>query len=221
MSKPRYTVMRAPVVPSGTGRRDDPAWRTAQVAGLSYHGRSCAHRPPVEVRLLYDDQHLYVLFHVKDRYVKVVAQNYQDMVCYDSCVEFFVKPHPDCGYFNFEVNAGGCMLLYYTFGKGAADSGNPVPEKLLNGMKIHHSLPSRIDPEINEPVEWTIEYAIPLSLFEYYAGPLRPLAGQTWRANFYKCADRTTHPHWGMWSDIGKKFSYHQTEVFGELHFGK
>lgn len=213
--------MRAPAAPSGTGRRDDPAWRTAQVAELVYHERSCDHRPAVEARLLYDDEYLYVLFYVKDRYVKAVAQEYQGPVYLDSCVEFFVQPKPECGYFNFEVNAGGCMLLHYALGTGDPAAGINVPQELLNGMKIHHSLPERIDPEIEDPVDWTIEYAIPLSLFEHYTGPLGPLPGQSWRGNFYKCADRTSHPHWGMWSPIGEKFSFHQTAFFGDIRFGK
>jgi hypothetical protein len=45
--------------------------------------------------------------------MRSVATQYQEMVCYDSCVEFFVQPEPHLGYFNFEFNRGGTMLIYY------------------------------------------------------------------------------------------------------------
>lgn len=218
--KPVYRAVRAPVAPEGCGLWNGPAWSAAHVASLIYHDRSGPCRPAVEVRVLYDDRHLHVLFRVQaDRYVKSVAQEYQGPVYLDSCVEFFVQPKPDLGYFNFEVNAGGCLLLHYTLGAGDPAAGVNVPKELLRGMKIHHSLPAKIDPELAGPVDWTIEYSVPLTLFEHYTGPIGPLAGQIWRCNFYKCADATSHPRWGMWSDIGERFSFHQTAAFGELHF--
>ena len=28
-------------------------------------------------------------------------------------------------------------------------------------------------------------------------------SGQSWTANFFKCAGNTSHPHWASWSSIG------------------
>jgi hypothetical protein len=191
----------------------------------TFFEHSSDHRPVTHVRLLYDDLKLYVRFDVKDRYVRVVAEKYQDSVCKDSCVEFFVQPGPGAGYFNFEVNAGGCMLLYYipVSSKGLAvmNQGQPVPFELVKEMNVQHSLPARIDPEIEAPCEWTVEYAVPLTVFEYYLGPLGPLTGQIWRGNFFKCADATSHPHWGMWSPITEGDRFHRPDFFGELIFLK
>jgi len=36
-----------------------------------------------------------------------------DEVWKDSCVEFFIQPRPDAGYFNLEMNAGGAHLCCY------------------------------------------------------------------------------------------------------------
>jgi hypothetical protein len=64
-----------------------------------------------------------------------------------------------------------------------------------------------------------VAYRIPLALFEAYAGALGALPGTSWRANFYKCADRTSHPHWGAWNPIGEVLNFHKPETFGELRF--
>jgi len=67
------------------------------------------------------------------------------------------------------------------------------------------------------PVEWCLEYAIPVALFEAYAGSLGNLASQTWRGNFFKCADATSHPHWASWAPIGEELNFHQPEFFAPL----
>jgi hypothetical protein len=189
----------------------------------TFFEHSSDHRPVTHARLLYDDLKLYVRFDVKDRYVKAVADKYQDSVCKDSCVEFFVQPRQGFGYFNFEVSAGGCMLLYYipvsSNGLAVLDQWQPVPFEFVKEMAIQHSLPVRVDPEIKEPCEWTVEYAIPLAVFIHYLGPLGPLTGQIWRGNFFKCADASSHPHWGMWSPITNGERFHRPDCFGELFF--
>lgn len=216
MDKKQYRIFRSATA--------TPDWTTIAPAQIGFFfERSSEHRPQTDVRLAYDDTALHVRFDVKDRYVRAVAERYQDPVCKDSCVEFFVQPKAGEPYFNFEVNAGGTMLLYCIpvapDGTAQMERYQPVPVEFVQGMKILHSLPSRVDPEMTEPCEWSIEYSIPLALFERYLGPLGPLPGQTWRANFYKCADATSHPHWGMWSPIPDGRRFHRPEWFGCLLF--
>ena len=105
MNKKQYSIRRA-----ADGK---PDWETAQSLALDFFfEHSSVHRPQTTAQVLYDDDQLYIRFAVADRYVRAVGKNYQDPVCQDSCVEFFVQPQPGWPYFNFEVNAGGCMLLY-------------------------------------------------------------------------------------------------------------
>ena len=41
------------------------------------------------------------------------------------------------------------------------------------------------------------------------------------RANFYKCGDKTAHPHYLSWSPIHtEKPDFHRPEFFGELILG-
>ncbi|MBI5094406.1 MAG: diguanylate cyclase, partial [Candidatus Hydrogenedentes bacterium] len=67
--------------------------------------------------------------------------------------------------------------------------------------------------------EWADEYPIPRALFETYVGPLGRIDGQTWRANFYKCGDETSHPHWASWAPIGEELNFHQPQYFAPIHF--
>jgi hypothetical protein len=177
----------------------------------------------VEAKLLYDSENLYVHFRVRDRWVRAVAQGFQGPVWADSCAEAFLQPRAGRGYFNFEMNCGGTLLLYHIrdhrrSAKGFADF-TPVSAQLAAGIRIYHSLPARVDPEITGPVEWSLEYAIPLSLFAPYIGERPAPAGERWRGNFYKCGDETSHPHWASWSPIGEELNFHVPEHFGVIEF--
>ena len=77
-----------------------------------------------------------------------------------------------------------------------------------------------IDPEITDPVKWTLEYRIPFDILKDYYDFTHPARGETWLANLYKCGDKTSHPHWLTWSIIDKpKPDFHVPEYFGILEF--
>ena len=217
----RHRVERAIVTPELSGSWDGNAW--ADVSALRvdhFHKRSLSQHPVTEAKLLYDQDAVYVHFQVHDRHVMAQYHTYQDPVCRDSCVEFFVRPKPDAGYFNFEMNCGGTMLLYYIWDvtrDGDAFAGSvPVAQSWLERVRVFHSLPAHVDPPIHECITWRIEYRIPIALFEHYAGSLGNLGGQVWRANFYKCGGDPDYEHWVTWNPIDV-LDFHQPECFGEI----
>jgi len=219
-----YTIRRTETPPSLTGVWDSDIWQQAETLRIShFRPESSDHRPRTEARLLYDSEAVYLIFRVEDRYVRSVQTEYMGPVCTDSCVEFFVAPKAAKGYINFEVNAGGTLLASYiedatrTAG-GFAMFANLPPEH-GQMVRIYHLLPDVVDPEITEPVTWTVEYAVPLALLEAYVGPIGDPAGQTWRANLYKCGDKTSHPHWAAWSPVSE-LNFHLPQSFGLLCFG-
>ena len=219
-----YTVKKAEQRPGLDGAWNGPAWQQAAPLDIrNFHAQSSDHHPQVQARVLYDDRGLYLIFHVKDRYVLSTHTKYQDSVCEGSCVEFFVQPKPDKGYFNFEINAGGTLLLTYLEVSdrktGANRRTTEVPWDTAKQVAIYHSLPSTVAPERTESTEWCIEYFVPFSLFEPWVGPLGTIAGQSWRANFYKCADKSSHPHWASWAPLGEQLSFHLPYYFGTLTF--
>ncbi len=205
---------------------DDSAWFGPDALELAhFQDRGSDHRPRTRVLLYAGEEFLHLHFRVEDQYVRAAHRNYQDPVCEDSCVEFFVQPKPDRGHFNFEMNAGGCLLLYYITDATRTPDGFKkfvkVPWEWAKDVRIRSSLPLVVEPEMSEPVTWTLSCDIPVSLLEHYVGPLRPLAGQAWRANFFKCGDKTSHPHWAMWSPVREGWSFHQPVYFGELRFAR
>jgi hypothetical protein len=219
-----YRIRRAVAPPEGQARWEGPMWSRAETLDIDrYYAKSSEHRPRVQARALYDDAALHVLFRVEDRYVRSTHTEYNAMVCRDSCVEFFVEPKPDKGYFNFEINCGGTLHLSYiedpTRRPGGFAKFTPVPEEVARRIRIHATMPRVVEPEIAEPVEWRVEYAVPLAVFEEFVGALGALPGQVWRGNFYKCADETSHPHWASWSPIEGELNFHQPRYFGRLRF--
>jgi hypothetical protein len=221
-----HSVPHTKVAPPLDGAWDSETWRHVAPLGVShFHPRSSAtHRPRVQAKLLHADRTLHVLFRVQDRFVRAACTRYGQIVCKDSCVEIFLQPKPDAGYFNFEVNCGGTMLLWYVRDitltpEGRFKDFTEVPAELAASVGIYHSMPAHVPEEIPEPREWFIQLAIPARLLETFVGSIGELRGEEWRANLFKCADATSHPHWASWNPIGEELNFHQPRYFGTLRF--
>jgi hypothetical protein len=176
---------------------------------------SSAHHPETRFQVLHDGTALYVQFCVKDAHVRSVQTEYQGPVYTDSCVEFFVQPVTGKGYFNFEINAGGTLLLTYIEDPTRVPGGfvkfTHVGDSWGRQVQIRSSLPRVVEPE--RATEWSLRVRIPFALFEHYTGVK---ADNEWRGNFYKCGDETSHPHWMAWSPVSA-LNFHLPECFGSL----
>jgi len=183
-------------------------------------GEHPAHFPSVQSKLAYDAAALYVIFQVADRYVRAVANHYQDQVFLDSCVELFFTPGEDIsqGYFNLEVNCGGTALFHHQKGRNLDDL--PVSRADFEQVEIAHTLPKIVNPEIAEAITWVVEYRLPFAILSTYAHIDTPGPAVRWRANLYKCADGCSHPHWLTWSPVILPVpDFHRPEFFGHLMF--
>jgi Carbohydrate-binding family 9 len=207
-----------------SGQWDHPAWQHADTFSISnFLQESSDHRPLVQVKLMYDDRSIHVFFKVNDRYVRSTSSGYLNRVCNDSCVEWFVQLRPDKGYHTFEINCGGSLYSKYVEDPERQSDktlrkSTFLPHELFRQVSIFHSMPAIVEPEIIGPTEWLIELNVPLCIFEYFVGPIGRLSGQEWRANFNKCGDQTSHPHWATWSPITEK-NFHRPQEFGKLVF--
>lgn len=90
----------------------------------------------------------------------------------------------------------------------------------LKRIEVAHSLPERVTEEITDKITWYLEYTIPFAILNKYHSLEIPESGTIWRANFYKIADKTSHPHWITWSEVDHpKPNFHLPEFFGTLIF--
>ena len=218
-----YTVRTTNAAPPLDAQWTDPVWEQAETLEIRhFRPENSDHRPHTSARLLYDARGIYCAFRVQDRYVRCLRTQYQGEVWKDSCVEFFAQPKPDRGYFNFEFNCGAAFLCCHITNPERTLEGFKefikVPASLGQMIQDRSSLPPRIDPEIKEPVVWTLNFFIPFALFEHYLGPLGPITDQVWRGNFFKCAEDNSHPHWASWSPVDA-FNFHRPNCFGTIQF--
>lgn len=186
----------------------------------NYMGERPEHFPYTEAKLAYDKEAVYVIFRVRDRYVLATHDNHQDPVYKDSCVEFFFIPGEDTehGYFNLEMNCGGTMLFHHQLKPRT----NPVEvnPSHVSRIKVASSLPKIVFPEIEQDTTWVVEYRIPFSVLKVYHDFSNPVDGEKWKANFYKCADASSHPHWLTWSPVDHPTpDFHRPEYFGWVEF--
>jgi hypothetical protein len=225
---PDYTLRRIPLnsfrSPDASQWWHGAVWQsTAALRIDQFHPSSTDHHPRVEGRFCHDTQNIFGRFVVDDRYVLSRATEFQQLVSLDSCVEFFFQPPAVVGYFNLEINCGGTALMWYVEDwrrtQTALAKIRPFTDEAGKQIHIYHSMPATVFPEIKIPVRWSIGFQFPLALLSPYIGGISDLSGQTWRANFYKCADESSHPHWASWSPIGEELNFHDPERFGTVRF--
>jgi len=131
----------------------------------------------------------------------------------DSCVEEFIQDPEDGNYYNFEINALGKVLACT-----GPDRHNRTPRPVEEMEDILRFSQVEGGPIEEEGIHtWRVGVVIP-----FYLIGIDPenLPGSI-RANFYKCGDKTAHPHFLSWSPVETlRPDFHRPEFFGELILG-
>jgi len=173
------------------------------------------YRPDVRFSIAYGDNEVYLKYYVTEDYFKAEKTETNQMVCEDSCVEFFVSPENDGVYYNLEFNGIGTVLL--GTGTGRADSKRADPG-IISKIRRKSSVGNTPVKERKGKFEWSITIAVPFEVFFHHK--IKDLKGKTFRANFYKCGDMLSVPHYVTWNPVGTENpDYHQPEYFGMLKF--
>ena len=130
----------------------------------------------------------------------------------DSCVEFFVEDPDGSVYYNFEINALGKVLACAGPDRSHC---TPRPEEEMKAIARFASV-SKVDTEKEGLQNWRVCIIIPFELIGIDPENLPKKI----RANFYKCGDKTAHPHYVSWAPIDTpQPDFHRPEFFGELRF--
>lgn len=203
------------------GNWDKEPWEKVKELDIqNYMGPVPGFKPISSAKMMYDDENLYLIFRVEDKFVRIQTQTPNGPVSEDSCVEFLFAPDATrpLQYFNLEINAGGTPFLgYHMDGRKNHILVNEID---LKKIEIAHSLPSMLNNEMIKPITWTIECRVPLSILTKYSKLSLPESGVSWKANFYKTSSKSTNPHWITWSPVhSARPDFHLPQYFGKLTF--
>ena len=167
-----------------------------------------AYKPVVYAQLAYDDNGFIVKFTVEGEANPLRdKKEHLTHVCEDSCVEFFANflPKKSEKYFNFEVNANGCMDVAFR-------SDRYIKEPL----SIAEIEAFGITPEIFED-HWTVTYKIAFDFIKKYYPEFDMDACDYIIGNLYKCGDLTEYKHYASYFKMGPNPDYHRPEYFDKF----
>ena len=138
---PRYEVKRAVVPIVIDGKLDDKAWDAASPAvslQFLWENQTGA-KQKTAVRLLWDDQYLYVGYDCEDADITAQFRERDDPTYRDDAVEIFINPRPaQTGlYFGLEMNARAVLYDYLMY-----DSRFAFKRFNMQGVKVA-SFPAR------------------------------------------------------------------------------
>ncbi|MBG0859920.1 MAG: hypothetical protein IQL11_10470 [Bacteroidales bacterium] len=181
----------------------------------SVNWKEYSYKPDVSFSMAYSDNEIFLKYYIIEDYFKAEMTETNQMVCEDSCVEFFVSPGNDGIYYNLEFNGIGTCLLGTGTGRENSTRANPEIISKIRRLTSAGHTPVR---EKKGRFSWTLTVAIPFDVFFHHN--VKQLKGKTFRANFYKCGDMLSVPHYVTWNPVGTpKPDYHRPEYFGELKF--
>ena len=181
----------------------------------SINWRTFKYSPEASFSIQYSKREIFLKYYINENYFKAEKTETNQMVCEDSCVEFFVSPEDDGIYYNLEFNAIGTCLM----GSGTCrqDSVVVAPD-LISKIRILTSSGRSPIQERTELFRWTITVAIPVEVFFHHK--VQVVKGMAMRANFYKCGDKLKEPHYLTWNPIATQNpDFHRPEYFGLLRF--
>ncbi|MDR0711173.1 MAG: hypothetical protein LBF67_02340 [Prevotellaceae bacterium] len=172
--------------------------------------------PKVEVKVAHTPSHLLLRYEVQENSIRARYTQHNQRVWTDSCVEFFASLDGNQTYYNFEFSCIGTPLLRYNVRPREGDMASP---QTLNDILTHSSLGKQPIEEVrNGEFSWQLIVAIPHAAF--FAHRLTDLKKQTFSANFYKCGDELTEPHYLSLFPIHTPTpNFHTPEFFQPLEF--
>jgi len=174
-----------------------------------------SYKPDVKFRIAYCQDNILLKYYVNEKNIMAKETKINGDVYKDSCVEFFISPDQNDYYYNFEFNCIG--IPHVGFGK-IGTKRNLIRHEILKLITIKSSLGNQPFDEKTGGYQWEMMILIPKECFAYHKNIA--FKGLVANANFYKCGDNTSKPHFITWNPVEtKKPDYHQPRYFGEIIF--
>lgn len=213
--KPTYVVKRTTgrIYIDGNTNEDD--WNVAEPIGdFVFPWYKEGKMEQTEVRLLWDDEYLYVLFKCEDEHISAHHYQRNSPVSRDDCVEVFIAPNPEnpLWYANTEINCLGTWLVGFHKGK---TNEYVLRDRILVGR----SHKGTINKEDDKDEYWILEIGIPFESLKDFEVYLPPEPGNVWGINFNRCGG-DVNPQYSQWTaSKTDKPNFHRPQDFGRLIF--
>jgi hypothetical protein len=214
-----YTLYRAGTPVAIDGYPNEPAWVAAPaVDAFKFPWWTEGKKEQTVAKLLWDDEHLYLLFICEDAHIWAEHTGRDDGVSQDDCVEVFTAPNPaqPFSYFNIEMNVLGTFLdQHHPDGPKA-----PVTEQWDGqGMRIATSIAGSLNDDSDADLYWMLEAAIPLRNFAPVAKNTPPKPGDVWHLNLNRCGGKTNAQHSQRCPSRTDTPQFHAPVDFGKVEF--
>lgn len=217
---PEITIPRTKALIQADGRLDEEAWSKAPVLTFSDSlGRNVKTRFPTKLRLLYDDNHLYVSFENTDRDITERYKQRDDPIYNHETVELFIMPNvmaPEVGPY-IELQASPTGIIFDASFDGRRQGMN-------KGYDAQQTVGTTRDGTLNtldEDRGWISEWKVP---FKGLRGvDTSPQPGTEWRMNAFRIEKfregQRQQGEYTAWSPprVG---DFHNVARFGRMKFG-
>lgn len=215
---PRYEVKRASSPIQIDGRLDDAAWQQANTLNFVFPwDDQKGAKQKTTVRILWDDQYLYLGYDCEDSDITAVFTTHDDPTYRDDAVELFIAPNaaePN-HYVGMEMNARAVLYDYlYIWPKLHLKRWD------MPGAQLATNIRGTLNVRGDKDEGWSLELAIPWQDFQDFTKSVPPKAGDVWRANLNRWDGTEPARRLSQWSDSGLKSpNPHNPARFGELVF--
>ena len=173
------------------------------------------YKPSMKFRIAHTGDKILVNYEVEEVSVRAVAPHDNGSVWEDACCEFFLQPDEASGkYYNFECNCAGTLLNGY----GVPGDREHACDEIMKSIDRWASLGREPFEERMGDCKWSLTLVIPTKAL--FRDEIHSLDGRDMRANFYKCGDKLTTPHFLSWNKIDLPSPcFHCPPFFGQIHF--
>lgn len=221
IAQPVYDCRRTPQPPTIDGRLNDKAWNRANTIDklVDIVGKDTpTPRQQTSIRMLYDDQYLYVGATLQEDYLRASVTKRDDIVWRDNDFEVFLNPYGDGKmYYELEINALG-TLLDLLMDRPYCQGGSFYTGWNCPGLQYAVHYDGSLNDSSDVDQGWSVEMAIPFAALQ--KGGDSPLNHKVWRMNFSRVewpANQGKEENW-VWAPTGV-VDIHRPDKWGYVRF--
>ena len=215
--KPPMQIAYAKIAPKIDGEiENDAAWKAATPLGVFVNTmKGTAVRERTQVKLMWDENFLYVAFDAQDTDLKTQYEKHDDELWHEDAFEIFIDPLGDRkDYYELQVSPKGVVF----------DSYLPKYRKNKNEWSSNMKVVVRTDGTVNDHDDtdkgWRGEIAVPFKEMQK-GGGIPPKKGDIWALNFFRIdASEDKKTSYSGWSPP-MRGDFHTLSKFRRIEFEK